>query len=173
MTKRMFAVFAVLLAVAAPLVSAEEDVQWVRVTVLLEPGSGGTVRAKETLVPGGIYSLAEVENRGQDAIDKEILDRVRFLGGSPGSITCRSRSASGSLSRSSISTRVSESPSRRSGLSVIERCAKSSFSSRRGLRDPPISPANPSHFRSRMQISKRSWKCFRRSHPSRSSSNNR
>ena len=80
MNIRLPTTFAVLLIVAASLVSAAEDVQWVRVTVLLEPGSGGTVRAKETLVPGGIYSLDEVEKRGQEAIDNEILDRVRFLG---------------------------------------------------------------------------------------------
>jgi hypothetical protein len=60
--------------------ASAEDVQWVRVTVLLEPGPGTTVRAGHTLVPGGIYSLAEVESRGQAAIDREILDRIRFLG---------------------------------------------------------------------------------------------
>ena len=80
MTKRMSAVFAVMLAVAASVAVASEDVQWVRVTVLLEPGSGAAVEAKETLVPGGVYSLAEVEARGQDEIDREILNRIRFLG---------------------------------------------------------------------------------------------
>ena len=56
-----------------------EDVQWVRVTVLLERGSGNAQRNAEALIPGGIYSLEEVERRGQDAIDREILNRVRFL----------------------------------------------------------------------------------------------
>ena len=41
MNIRLTTTFAVLLIVAASLVSAAEDVQWVRVTVLLEPGSGG------------------------------------------------------------------------------------------------------------------------------------
>jgi hypothetical protein len=66
--------------VVAPLVWAAEEVQWVRVTVLLEPGPDATVRVGQTLVPGGIYSLAEVEGRGLDAIDREISDRIRFLG---------------------------------------------------------------------------------------------
>ena len=60
--------------------SAEDDVQWVRVTVLLETGPKTTHRAEESLVPGGAYSIAEVERRGLAAIDKEILERVRFLG---------------------------------------------------------------------------------------------
>ncbi len=46
MTKRMSAVFAVMLAVAASVAVASEDVQWVRVTVLLEPGSGAISEAK-------------------------------------------------------------------------------------------------------------------------------
>jgi len=61
-------------------VAADEDVQWIRVTVLLEPAAGSAHRAEESLVPGGVYSMAEVDRRGQDAIDQEILDRLRFLG---------------------------------------------------------------------------------------------
>ena len=59
--------------------SADENVQWIRVTVLLESGSGTGVPAKDLVVPGGVYSPAEVERRGQDAIDREIVERVRFL----------------------------------------------------------------------------------------------
>jgi hypothetical protein len=58
---------------------AAEDAQWVRVTVLLEPAEAGTFRPQNTLVPGGVYSLAEVNRRGQAAIDREILERVRHL----------------------------------------------------------------------------------------------
>jgi len=65
--------------VAGP-VSAGEIAQWVRVTVLLEPGSGEGTPVEDLVVPGGVYSLAEIDRRGQDAIDGEILDRVRFLG---------------------------------------------------------------------------------------------
>jgi hypothetical protein len=72
--------FTAVMIVVAPLVWAAEEVQWVRVTVLLEPGPDATVRVGQTLVPGGIYSLAEVEGRGLDAIDREISDRIRFLG---------------------------------------------------------------------------------------------
>jgi hypothetical protein len=60
--------------------SAADDIQWIRVTVLLESASGSAYRVEESLVPGGVYSLAEVEQKGQDTIDQEILDRVRFLG---------------------------------------------------------------------------------------------
>ncbi len=73
--------------------SAEEDIQWVRVTVLLEPASGSAYRAEESLVPGGVYSMAEVEKKGQDAIDKEILERVRFLGESMRGVEERMRLA--------------------------------------------------------------------------------
>jgi hypothetical protein len=72
--------FTAVMIAAAPLVWAAEAAQWVRVTVLLEPGPDATVRAGQTLVPGGIYSLSEVEDRGQDAIDREISNRIRFLG---------------------------------------------------------------------------------------------
>jgi hypothetical protein len=54
-----------------------EETQWVRVTVLLETGPEFAHRAEETLVPGGVYSQAEVNRRGQQAIDQEILERVR------------------------------------------------------------------------------------------------
>ena len=74
-------VFAVLMTLVASFASAAEDAQWVRVTALLEPGSGATVRAEQTMVPGGVYSLAEVDRRGMDAIDKEILKRTAFLSG--------------------------------------------------------------------------------------------
>ena len=80
MTHRMAMVFGVLATLVAVLVAAGEDSQWLRVTVFLETGPGATNRAEESLVPGGIYSLAEIDRRGQDAIDGEILDRVRFLG---------------------------------------------------------------------------------------------
>jgi len=70
-----------LMTLAAGIVFAADEVQWVRVTALLEPGSGTTVRAEQTMVPGGVYSLAEVDRRGMDAIDKEILKRTEFLSG--------------------------------------------------------------------------------------------
>jgi len=38
--------------------SADENVQWIRVTVLLESGSGTGVPAKDLVVPGGVYSPA-------------------------------------------------------------------------------------------------------------------
>jgi hypothetical protein len=70
-----------LLALWVPSVAvAIEDVQWVRVTVLLETGPGTVLRAEESLIPGGVYSLEEVERRGLDAIDQEIMERVNFLG---------------------------------------------------------------------------------------------
>jgi len=72
---------ALLMTLAVGIASAADDVQWVRVTALLEPGSGTTVRAEQTMVPGGVYSLAEVDRRGIDAIDREILDRIEFLNG--------------------------------------------------------------------------------------------
>jgi hypothetical protein len=58
---------------------AAEDMQWVRVTVLLERGTGAAQQNAAPLFPGGIYSFEEVDRRGQDAVDKEILDRVGFL----------------------------------------------------------------------------------------------
>jgi hypothetical protein len=72
---------AILMTLAGGFASAAKDVQWVRVTALLEPGSGATVRAEQTMVPGGVYSLAEVDRRGLAAIDKEILKRTEFLSG--------------------------------------------------------------------------------------------
>ena len=75
----LIALLAAVSFVGAP-AAAEEDVQWIRVTVLLEPASGATHRAEESLIPGGVYSPAEVDRRGRDAIDQEILERVRFLG---------------------------------------------------------------------------------------------
>jgi len=79
--KRLTWLVIVALCTVGPTFS-EDDVQWVRVTVLLESGAGSVHRAEESLVPGGIYSPEEVERRGQAAIDAEILDRVRFLGDS-------------------------------------------------------------------------------------------
>jgi hypothetical protein len=73
-------VFAILGMLMVSFAVAAEEVQWVRVTALLEPGSGATIRAEQTMIPGGVYSLAEVDRRGLDAIDKEILDRTEFLG---------------------------------------------------------------------------------------------
>ena len=59
--------------------ASAEDVRWVRVTVLLEPGHSSSFRPQDTLLPGGVYSLAEVSQRGQASVDGEILERVRHL----------------------------------------------------------------------------------------------
>ena len=67
-----------ILAIAT--VSEGKDSQWVRVTVLLETGPGTVQRAEDSLVPGGVYSLDEVNRRGESAVDQEIEERVRFLG---------------------------------------------------------------------------------------------
>ena len=75
----LIALSAALFWVGGP-VSAEEDIQWIRVTVFLETASGAAHRAEESLVPGGVYSPTEVEQVGQEAIDQKILERVRFLG---------------------------------------------------------------------------------------------
>jgi len=80
MTHRVMTACAVMAILVAGVVSAAEDVQWIRVTALLETGAGAVHRAEEALVPGGVYSLEEVDRRGLDAIDAEILERVRFLG---------------------------------------------------------------------------------------------
>ena len=80
MTHRVMAVCAAMTILIAGVISAEENVQWIRVTALLETGAGAAQRAEETLVPGGVYSLEEVDRRGLDEIDGEILERVRFLG---------------------------------------------------------------------------------------------
>jgi len=69
---------AIAIIVSCSAVSAE-DAQWIRVTVLLEPAESGTFRPQNTLIPGGVYSLAEINRRGQAAIDREILERVRHL----------------------------------------------------------------------------------------------
>lgn len=58
-----------------------EEVQWVRVTALLESAPGGPSGAEANFVPGGVYSAAEVARRGQSAVDNEILKRTRFLAG--------------------------------------------------------------------------------------------
>lgn len=71
-----------------------EDVQWIRVTVLLEAGAGTVPRAEESLIPGGVYSLDEVEKRGRKAVSQEILDRVRFLGESMSEVEDSMRLAS-------------------------------------------------------------------------------
>jgi len=70
-----------LAAVLATGVSYAEDVQWVRLTVLLERGSGKAQQHAESLIRGGIYSLEEVDRRGIEAIDAEVVERVRFLAG--------------------------------------------------------------------------------------------
>jgi hypothetical protein len=75
-----FRVLLVLLPVVAVNLVAADDTQWIRVSVLLESGSGVSQRVEETLVPGGVYSLEEVDERGLAAIDGEILKRVRRLG---------------------------------------------------------------------------------------------
>ena len=77
---RRFPVLLVLLLVVAVNLVAADDTQWIRVSVLLESGSGVSQRVEETLVPGGVYSLEEVDERGLAAIDGEILKRVRRLG---------------------------------------------------------------------------------------------
>jgi len=63
----------------AGMAASAEDVQWVRVTVLLERGPRASQQYVESWIRGGIYSLAEVERRGIDAVDAEIVERVRFL----------------------------------------------------------------------------------------------
>ena len=78
MNRRYSAMLLLLAVVAASPVAANET-QWVRVTVLLESGSRAPHRVEETLVPGGVYSLAEVDERGLAAIDGEILKRVLRL----------------------------------------------------------------------------------------------
>ena len=80
MTQRWIVAF-VLIAMLAAGGSYAEDVQWVRVSVLLERGPGKAQQHAESLIRGGIYSLAEVERRGIEAIDAEIVERVRFLAG--------------------------------------------------------------------------------------------
>ena len=80
MVSQKLRLFAILVLLALSSAAAAEDVQWVRVTALLEPGPGATVRLEQTMVPGGVYSLAEVDERGLDSVDEEILDRVRRLG---------------------------------------------------------------------------------------------
>ncbi len=77
------AVAAVLLLCAA---ASAEDVQWVRVTVVLEAGSLETPRPQDMLIPGGVYSLDEVNERGMATIDEEILERLRNLGDSMSSM---------------------------------------------------------------------------------------
>jgi hypothetical protein len=71
------------LAMAAALIlcatASAEDVQWVRVTVLLEPANVDAVLPRDTLIPGGVYSEAEVDARRITTIDREIVDRVRSL----------------------------------------------------------------------------------------------
>ena len=47
--------------------------------MLLETGSRTPQRVEETLVPGGVYSIDEIDERGLAAIDGEILKRVRRL----------------------------------------------------------------------------------------------
>ncbi len=62
--------------------ASADDVQWVRVTVVLEAGSQETPRLQDMLIPGGVYSLEEVSERGLAAVDGEILERLRHLGDS-------------------------------------------------------------------------------------------
>jgi hypothetical protein len=81
MNARIISVFVGLTVVVTAVVNAE-DVQWVRATVLLETGPGTVLRAEESLIPGGVYSLQEVERRGLGSIDQEIMQRVQFLGDS-------------------------------------------------------------------------------------------
>jgi len=80
MTQRWIVAFALIVMLATG-GSYAEDVQWVRLTVLLERGPGKAQQHAESLIRGGIYSLEEVERRGIEAIDAEIVERVRFLAG--------------------------------------------------------------------------------------------
>lgn len=77
-------------AMAAALIlctaASAEDVQWVRVTVLLEVGGTEAPRPHDMLIPGGVYSLEEVNERGMAAVDEEILQRLRNLGDSMSSM---------------------------------------------------------------------------------------
>lgn len=84
---------AILVTLTATVAVAAEDVQWVRVTALLEPGPGATIRAEQTMIPGGVYSLAEAEDRGLAAVDQEIIERVRRLGESMSSVEASMRLA--------------------------------------------------------------------------------
>jgi len=81
MVSKTVKIFTAMMTLATGVAFAADDVQWVRVTALLEPAPGATVRVEQTMVPGGVYSLAEVDRRGMDAIDKEILKRTEFLNG--------------------------------------------------------------------------------------------
>lgn len=92
MNRRYLLVLVLLSAIAVD-TAAAEDTQWVRVTVLLETGSKASHRVEETLVPGGVYSLNEVEERGRAAIDGEILERVRSLSESMRSVETSMRLA--------------------------------------------------------------------------------
>jgi len=93
MNRRFTKACSVLAILAASVVSAAEDVQWVRVTVLLETGTRASHRIEDTLVPGGVYSLAEVKERGMAPIDGEILKRIRSLGESMRSVESSMRLA--------------------------------------------------------------------------------
>ncbi len=79
MNSRTTTALAVVGALILCAAASAEDAQWVRVTVLLEPGQSGSFRPQDTLLPGGVYSLGEVAQRGQASIDEEILERVRHL----------------------------------------------------------------------------------------------
>lgn len=76
-----FCLALVICVLAVSTASESEEVQWVRVTALLETAPGGPGRAEANLVPGGVYSKVEVARRGQSAVDAEIVNRVRFLTG--------------------------------------------------------------------------------------------
>jgi hypothetical protein len=80
MTRRLMKICSVVSVLAASTISGAEDVQWIRATVLLETGKKAAQRTEQTLVPGGVYSLADVEGRGLPAIDGEIAARVRRVG---------------------------------------------------------------------------------------------
>jgi hypothetical protein len=79
MIRRLTTACVVVMALTMSSITAAEDVQWIRVTVLLETGRKTTPRTEQTLVPGGVYSLAEVEERGLVAIDEEVIERVRHV----------------------------------------------------------------------------------------------
>jgi hypothetical protein len=78
MINRLTTACAVFAALTVSTISAAE-VQWIRVTVLLETGKKATHRTEQTLVPGGVYSLSDVDERGLAAIDAEIVERVRHV----------------------------------------------------------------------------------------------
>jgi len=82
MNTRTTTTLAMVVALILCAAASAEDAQWIRVTVVLEEGGKETPRPQDMLIPGGVYSLDEVNERGLATIDEEILERLRNLGGS-------------------------------------------------------------------------------------------